>query len=325
MGIPRGSARLLLAEAKRRPFSGRLMTLGRMQVFFSVAELRRWARRAGVAMTEVERPALSHDPMLARSGCMDDRTFFSLLGCDSIESCDISAYEGADHVLDLNLPLPDPLKGRYDIVFEGGTIQHIFHLPQVLSNISEMLVDGGRILHGMLPGHNYVDHGFYTFSPTLFHDYYQANGFRVETFYLCEFRSYWAGGRWRSTPWRVYRYTPGCLDHLSARHFSSRRMCLFVVATRLPESTVGRIPQQGTYRQVWSHLGHSALAPPDTAGDPGSLAAAIGARLEERERDPPRGGLRDLRLFWLVERWKRLRERLLALGPRRMPPRVGRF
>src|SRR5690554_2601020 len=98
MGIPRGTARLLLEEARRRPFSGRVLELGRMSVFFSDADLARWAREQKVELAPVERIELSHDPRLAELGCLSDVTFFRRLGFSEVATLDVSDWEKPDLV-----------------------------------------------------------------------------------------------------------------------------------------------------------------------------------------------------------------------------------
>jgi SAM-dependent methyltransferase len=80
-------------------------------------------------------------------------------------------------VLDLNRPLPAALCDRFDLVYDGGTMEHCFSVADVLGNVVRLAKTGGRIIHH-LPLNNWVDHGFYQFSPTLFFDFYEANGFR---------------------------------------------------------------------------------------------------------------------------------------------------
>lgn len=48
-----------------------------------------------------------------------------------------------------------------------------------------MLRPGGTIIIGT-PSSNAINHGFYSLSPTLFHDYFTANGFRNVSVYLRE-------------------------------------------------------------------------------------------------------------------------------------------
>lgn len=45
-----------------------------------------------------------------------------------------------------------------------------------MRNLSSMVKPGGILIH-ILPAAGYVDHGFYSFSPCFFKDYYRENGF----------------------------------------------------------------------------------------------------------------------------------------------------
>lgn len=308
MGIPRGTARLLLDEARARPFSGSLLELGRMSVYATREELERWAREQATPLAAPapgESLALSHQPELAAAGCLDDRSFFRLLGCERVESADVSDWEGADHILDLNLPLPAALAGRFDTVFEAGTIQHVFDLPQVFANLHALLKEGGRVIHGMAPSTNHVDHGFYMFSPTLFHDFYAANGWRIEAEYFFEFFPYWFRGRFHSTPWKIRRYTPGCLDHLAYGGFGARQVALFVVATKVAGATADRIPQQSYFARFHREkMG---------TGTDSSVHSTVGA--QGKSVPVP------ISLLKLKE-WK---QRLKRLLPRRLPPVEKRY
>lgn len=298
MGIPRGTARLLLDEARVRPFSGRVLELGRMSVYATRDELARWAAEQGTRLAPVAQVELSHQPELAALGCVDDRTFFRLLGCETVESADVSDWEGVDHLLDLNLPIPPALAARYDTVFEAGTIQHVFDLPQVFANLHALLKEGGRVVHGMAPSTNHVDHGFYMFSPTLFHDFYTANGWRIEAEYFFEFFPFWYRRRFESTPWKIRRYTPGCLDALAYGGFGARQVALFVVATKVADATADRIPQQSYFARF-----HGERRPEAPAA---GSSVASGAPF----RRAPAALLR-------IKEW---RQRLKRLAPRLLPP-----
>ncbi len=300
MGIPRGTARLLLDEARERPFTGRLLELGKMTVYVTDAELERWARAQRTSLVELSEIEPSHVPALARLGCMSDRALFRRLGFAEVESSDVSDWEGADRILDLNQPVPAELEGRYDAVFEAGTIQHVFHQPRVFANIHALLREGGRAIHGMAPSSNHVDHGFWMYSPTLFHDFYSANGWRIESLFFFEFFPFWHRGRFHSTTWKIRRYQPGCLDHLSYGGFRGRQVGLFVVATKLAGATADRWPQQSWFaRQLVS-------AP--AGGSPARATAAATGTTDPALR--------------LLKHWKKRLERVL---PRRLPPVVARY
>ena len=68
-------------------------------------------------------------------------------------------------------------------------------------------------------------------------DFYRANQYRVEYQYLCQYFPYWHRGRLFSAPWKIYRYEPGCLDHLNYGRFGGRQAAVFMVVTKTPQST----------------------------------------------------------------------------------------
>ncbi len=93
---------------------------------------------------------------------------------------DISAYENADIIFDLNNnELPDELKNRFDYILDGGTTEHVFDYAQALRNVVKMLKVGGKVFH-YIPATGWTNHGYYSLSPSLLADFYQTNGFRVE-------------------------------------------------------------------------------------------------------------------------------------------------
>ena len=64
---------------------------------------------------------------------------------------DNSDFEDADFIHDLNsVPAPKPLRDRFDVIFNYGTIEHVFHVPNALQNIHDMLKVGGRVIHDVV-------------------------------------------------------------------------------------------------------------------------------------------------------------------------------
>lgn len=115
------------------------------------------------------------------------------LGASSVESIDNSSYESATHIHDMNRPLPDALVGRYDTVFDGGCLEHIFDVVQAFRNCSMLCRPGGQIVH-ILPSNNFCGHGFWQFSPELFFSLYSVeNGYRDTEVYLAGVADY---GNW---------------------------------------------------------------------------------------------------------------------------------
>jgi len=238
MGIARGCARLLLNEYKKKEFSGSVLQLGRQTFYFSMEDLQQWAKLHDVPLRDIP----SSLPNMGNA-VIDDMSFFSALGFSSIQSCDVSDYEGCTYMLDLNLPVPESLHSRYDLIYDGGTMEHIFNLPMVLKNIHLMLKPGGRIIHAS-PSTNHVDHGFFMFSPTLFHDYYSLNRYRIDTSYIVTYTP-----QYIVDPWQIFYYEPGSLDEFACGGFDKGFMLgIWFAATKTDESVTGLIPQQGYYR-----------------------------------------------------------------------------
>jgi hypothetical protein len=321
MGIPRGSARLLMRAAKERPFGGLVLQLGRSSVYFSDAELARWARRDGFRLAPVERVELSHDPRLAAAGCLGDRTFFRRLGFDRVEACDIADWEGAEHIFDLNGEVPPELEGRFDAVFETGTIVQIFDLPRVLHNLWKLLRPGGRVIHCAVPSNNHMDLGFYMLCPSFFADFYAANGWRVDSHLLCEYFAWWHRGRLHSDPWRIYEYRPGMLDGLSYGRYGGAQAATFLIAAKVEGATGDRAPQLGQYRRTWEEFAAKSGDQSRVAGlkDSDARAAGAMARLDALLEGSAAGRRVALALKRIGES---VRRRLL---PRRMPRPIARL
>ena len=105
------------------------------------------------------------------------RDFFGIWGKKIISVMDVDDYEGADIVFDLNLrDFPNDLKARFDLIVDGGSLEHCFNISSALNSMSEMLAENGVIFHSN-PANQMLDHGFYQISPTLYPDYYNTIGF----------------------------------------------------------------------------------------------------------------------------------------------------
>ena len=177
MGLPIPSMRMIIREHKKEPFRSRVLTLGRMAVLATYEEVQNLFREEGVMpkLLEKDFDIRTNIPSMRESTGKEsrftsDEVFFKLLGVDSLETLDVSDYENADHIHDMNIQIPDKLVSRFDAIFNFGTTEHIFDTRQVLDNISRMLKPGGLVLH-MVGATNRIGHGFYMFSPCFFYDY----------------------------------------------------------------------------------------------------------------------------------------------------------
>ena len=123
MGISRGAIRLLgMAYAGKRG-AGRVATFGVQKVEATPAEA---AALLGV-------PAGG-----AAGGRVTQEALFRLLGFEAVESIDVYDAESPTHVLDLNRPVPAALHGRFDLVYDGGTLEHCFSASEALKQCSSV-------------------------------------------------------------------------------------------------------------------------------------------------------------------------------------------
>lgn len=114
-----------------------------------------------------------------------EELFIKYLGAPKVDSIDYDEYEDPTHIVNMNEPLPQHLHQKYDTVIDGGSLEHIYNLPQAFKNCSMLCKPGGQILH-LLPANNYCGHGFWQFSPELFFSLYSdANGYENTEVFLC--------------------------------------------------------------------------------------------------------------------------------------------
>jgi len=263
MGLSRCTLRLLLDEARREPFSGSVVVLGKQDVWFTEQTLRSCAAAAGVALRDVPL-TLSPKPGPAREGYLSDDSMLKALGFTDYFALDVSDYEAADIMHNLNsATIPAELEGRFDVVIDGGTLEHVFHLPNAMSALGRMVHSEGRVIHAS-PSSNHIDHGFYMFSPTFFWDYYGANRFELPAVRIVRYpQRHW------DRPWDVYEYVPGALDMVSFGGLDGGLFMVWCVARKTADSTTGVIPEQRGYVRVWEHggaLGLNAAVPRDQSG-----------------------------------------------------------
>jgi hypothetical protein len=160
MGISRGGIKLLMREGKRERYFGRVLTAGRQDVFATADNLERWALEMDYVLTPGWKARVyDKEETKGKRKNIADVALFPALGFDEVESMDYSNYEGCSIVHDLNKDVPTQYHDRYDLIYDGGTSEHIFDFPKVLENYNKMLKRGGRIMH-VAPSSNHVDHGF---------------------------------------------------------------------------------------------------------------------------------------------------------------------
>ena len=84
---------------------------------------------------------------------------------------------------DISLGNFSNLKATYDVIFEGGTMEHISNISMYLKNIFYLLKPGGKYI-SQVPSAGMTEHGFYQFSPTFIIDLVNKNKEMMEILHL---------------------------------------------------------------------------------------------------------------------------------------------
>lgn len=174
---------------------------------------------------------------------VDSDLMFKILGFSSITN--ISYFEEYDNGFrfDLNSDTtPEQITEIADAVFDFGTSEHIFHIPNMLCNMGRIAKPQAIILHHA-SCNNHINHGFYQFSPTFYYDYYLTNKYEVLGMFLNVFKVWHKPGHKFLI---INRDAAGNEFSIKEEDALKRVMALFI-ARKLVQSTVGVWPQQSFY------------------------------------------------------------------------------
>ena len=151
------------------------LTLGRQNLHIDRSVYRREAARFGLKPCDQALASIPYSESLLQA-----------FGAEAPRSLDVSHYESATDLADMNDPLPAGLAGQFSALIDGGTLEHVFNFRQAAINVGQLLKVGGHFV-SVTCANNFLGHGFYQFSPELFFRVFcPANGFEVESLILCE-------------------------------------------------------------------------------------------------------------------------------------------
>lgn len=170
---------------------------------------------------------------------------FHALGAERVDSLDASSFEGCTVLHDLNTPVDESLHGQYDVVFDGGVLEHVYNFPVAMENSRKMVAEGGFLIN-VVPCNNECGHGLYQFSPELFFRVLSpSNGFIIHEMLVCERRP-------RQTRW----YRVADPEQLGSRICFHNKVPSYLICvarrTRQP-LTPSFFPQQSDYQANWSN------------------------------------------------------------------------
>ena len=148
---------LMMARASSRDISFEsVATVGKQSLNLHKVELESLSREFEIDVRDLTQKGDS-EAMLGR-----------LLGAKSISSIDVSDFEGCDYIHNMNYPIPADMHGKFDVLIDGGCIEHIYNVPVALDNYMKLVRPGGSVFIFTV-ANNHMGHGFYQFSPELFY------------------------------------------------------------------------------------------------------------------------------------------------------------
>jgi hypothetical protein len=194
MVIDLATASYLIREVQQGRIRGRALTFGKADPVFTFDQLLCCMAACGAlvirngtaliterqnAITERYRAngrAVSHKPAYAQHQYISDEFFYAFIGLSETRSVDHCMFADADYAFDFNTVGLRALVGTFDVIFDGGLLGSVFHVPNFLQNVFEVLEIGGIVVHRAAQDAG-ASPAFYTVSPRFFHDYYGINGY----------------------------------------------------------------------------------------------------------------------------------------------------
>lgn len=232
-----------------------VLTLGRLDSMLTEDWLRKLSATYGADVTGLDQKREPHA-----------EAFFKRLGAERVESLDHSAYQGCSVIHDLNEPLPrDAAREGYDLVYDGGTLEHVFHFPNAIANCMALVKTGGHFMCSS-PATQWLGHGFYQFSPELFFRVLSPeNGFEIRRIFLAEFSD---------REGVIHRVIDPAESGVRTLLDSRNEMLLLVWAKKIADIPPYRAwPKQSDYAARWQ-AGDESEAAAQTAKNKSLLAQA---------------------------------------------------
>lgn len=239
MGIDLASLMFLSRVIPDLDQKSNMIMLGRQKLHFRIP---RFQDAADAKLSDIETGLTIGSLSAIDNGFAEP--FFQALGVAKIDSLDFSDFESATVLHDLNQPLPKKLHRKYDLVFDGGTLEHVFDVKTALTNAYNLLKPGGTFI-GISPGNNFFAHGFYQFSPDIVFSFWgRSMG--------CDVSECWVlPERPKDRPWQIEDpFKSGHRLRVRGR-MPHQRTYLAYVAHRPNRAKVADKVLQGDYSQKW--------------------------------------------------------------------------
>lgn len=180
MGIDKTALELILLSQKYVKHTGNanILTLGRQQIHIFINDINQLLDKYKFNSLINQYSIYDYSENLFKNLFQEKSKYHEIF----VDSIDNSDYEGASIIHNLNNPFNSSKKYQY--IYDGGTIEHIFNIPQVIENIIDMLDINGLFV-SITCNNNFSGHGMYQFSPEFFlSSLNETYGMKIEAIYL---------------------------------------------------------------------------------------------------------------------------------------------
>ena len=157
-------------------------------------------------------------------------------------SLDGFAHENPDIVWDLNKQVPEEMKEQYSCIIDGGTMEHVFNVPQLIKNCFSMLKEGGLYI-SMVPTNNFNGHGLYQFSPDFFYSVFsKANGMEIKDVFIVKFSA-------KNKVWKINNSPAASGERV--QFDVNTQTEIYVIAKKIGKTPEEITAQQTDYEEGW--------------------------------------------------------------------------
>jgi hypothetical protein len=220
MGINRQSLKAILFENNYKSVYGRVLLLGRSTVTISYPDLAGLFNKFDLLPPN---KFLTNKITKAQTNLynVDDIDLFKSLSpsITSIDVLDVSPYEGATVISDLNYPVSKELHCQYDFIYDSSVLDNLFNPAQAIVNIVNLLKPRGRYIGlnvcSFFPGAMVSPH------PEWFFGFFAINNFSDCKVYVTEQQS--NGLNRFEYPTTLYRYTPFFTPTQNYNHYEASK------------------------------------------------------------------------------------------------------
>lgn len=185
MGINVQTLKAMLHENTHREISGKVLLIGKSTVELRWATLIDIVNSFGLEVSETDfRKRDTKTKKSSDNFWVDDVELLVTLfpNITSVDVLDVSPYEGANIIADMNLPVSAELHATYDFIYDSSVLDNIFNPAQMLSNIALMLRERGRVC--LLNVASFYPGALCSCHPEWFYSFFAVNHFADAKVYL---------------------------------------------------------------------------------------------------------------------------------------------